>query len=586
MFCFFSFFYFDLIKTAPYYCNFFNRFFVRQIKLDHGRLKATLLSFRRKIIHQQMDWEQVIEGLKEDYPFAVMVKLNQFLMHTDYDSFDVDDHQFITKKILPLILQLLRDNSYDFNFLFDGYSRDISKDLTYPIPHDLIAKIDASAEIQCIDERLQQQGRSILVAITAGTYKATESVVKQGGIPILIDGLQAVQSLEVKSNSIQALGNIASNITGEDMKCRDMVLQANVLDELLNITRNGQHDINLSETTQKCWGNLLIHGYFGQIYNNNKSVRVMIQDIAPILLKYYLQVSPARQLLKCIAYTIGSLVHGKPSPEYDYAAKAIEIFNTLKDINDEGIMKDMIWAISHISNTQNIQLRDSLYSNGLMAKCIRMLSCELDDDSLLALFNIMANVTRNPGPTHVQKLIDCGALQKLKEIMHLTHISNHMKYLFCRVIYNVAQNSQQLPELIDNGLIEILLMSLLHTEKSYITKKAMSAIVQVICFDSHSECTLEQTQVNIFQHLIKFMRECKTEQDLMILLYGIDDIMRCGWFAAKDTYSSIFVKCGGIELLTELLRKECDIVTSKVKQRIRDIQRLWFDNEDIHNEDR
>ena len=71
----------------------------------------------------------------------------------------------------------------------------------------------------------------------------------------------------------------------------------------------------------------------------------------------------------------------------------------------------------------------------------------------------------------------------------------------------------------------------------------------------------------------------------MILLYGIDDIMRYGWFAAKDTYSSIFVKCGGIELLTELLRKECDIVTSKVKGRIRDIQRLWFDefndNEDI-----
>ena len=92
------------------------------------------------------------------------------------------------------------------------------------------------------------------------------------------------------------------------MKCRDMVLPANVLDELLNITSNGQQEMNIIDCKQECLADLLIHRYFGEIYNNNKSVRVIMQDLTPILLQYYLQVSPARKLFKCVAYTMGSLV--------------------------------------------------------------------------------------------------------------------------------------------------------------------------------------------------------------------------------------------------------------------------------------
>ncbi len=221
---------------------------------------------------------------------------------------------------LPTLVQKLRSNEQEeYHYGLIGIRKVLCREADPPIQ----AVIDSGVVPRLIQltslsfpPKVQFEAAWCLTNVCSGTSQQTLYVIENGVISSFLSLLKS-SNLEVVEQSIWGLGNIA----GDSAKFRDLILQQNGTEELVQIVAK----------------------------------------------------STSQGLRRNGAWALSNLCRGKPAPAFALVFKAIPLFCELLTIEtDYEVLKDAAWAISYL--TGNNEGINSVLSYNIVPKLIGFFS--------------------------------------------------------------------------------------------------------------------------------------------------------------------------------------------------------------------
>mmetsp|Transcript_15061 Transcript_15061/g.29690 ORF Transcript_15061/g.29690 Transcript_15061/m.29690 type:complete len:522 (+) Transcript_15061:56-1621(+) len=342
------------------------------------------------------------------------------------------------------------------------------------------------------EPQLQFEAAWVLTNIASGSTNQTFAVVEGGGIELFIKLLESPNN-NVKEQSIWALGNI----TGDSPENRNKVLEAGILFPLI---RELELPNRISFTRNAIW-------------------------------------------------TLSNLCRGKPSPESIFLKKIIFTLEKFIFSDDSGILADVCWAFSYISDgsPERIQM---VIDSGIVQRLTELLMHSNTIVQTPAL-RVIGNVATGDD-LQTQILINCGALPCLLTLLSSAYKS--IKKEACWTISNItAGNPRQIQSVIDANIMPTLIYLLKYSETD-IKKEAAWAI-------SNATSGGTQKQINYLVKLdcISPMIELLTSSDsrvIKVILEGLENILEIGNKKSNESNLNIYTRAieqaGGLEKLENL----------------------------------
>lgn len=368
------------------------------------------------------------------------------------------------------------------------------------------------------EKQLQFEAAWVLTNVASGTSDQTSVIVNGGAIPLFIDLLKSPVK-NIKEQSIWALGNI----TGDSPQNRDLVLEGGVLKPLIE-------ELNFSQ---------------GISFTRNS------------------------------IWTLSNLCRGKPGPKVNYLRQIISVLGKFIFSEDSGVLADVCWAFSYISDGSRERIQLVIESGSLL----RITELLMHSETIVQTpaLRVIGNIATGDD-TQTQAIINCGALPCL-----LTLLSSYFKSIkkeACWTISNItAGNPQQIQSVIDANIIPTLIYILKHSEIE-IKKEAAWAIS-----NATSGGISKQINYMVKQDCLGPMSDLLSSSDVRIIrvvLDGLENILEIGKKKATGNFPNKFSKIieseGGLEKLENLQYHQNNDI---YEQSVRILEKFFGAEEDI-----
>jgi len=264
----------------------------------------------------------------------------------------------------------------------------------------------------------QKEAAWILSNLVSGTSEHTDYVLLNTPLINYISEAFKIPNHELKEQCVWCISNIA----GESENYRNMLVQNGTFDNFVN---SFQYELNCEKRSLE-------------------TIRVYTWCLSNFLL-YYIPLTNS----------------------------VLAIFEELININDEKILKDVIWTIAIVSKKLNYEEMKQFLKFNIITQ--DMLKNLLNDDLVLPLLRICGNFIAGPADV-TQIVLNLGLMSYLPSLLTKTSLDVEV----CWILSNIAAgNFNQIQEILDANIISLIIHYLSY-DKMDLKKECIYVVCNIV----------------------------------------------------------------------------------------------------------
>ena len=267
-------------------------------------------------------------------------------------------------------------------------------------------------------------------------------------------------------------------------------------------------------------------------------------------------------MLRNATWTLSNFCRGKPPPDFNAVAPALETLSHLIFSRDDEVLTDACWALSYLSDGPNDKIQ-TVIEAGVSRRLVELLVHPSPSVQTPALRTVGNIVTGDDIQTQV--ILNCSALPCLLSL--LSSLKKGIRKEACWTISNItAGNKDQIQMVIEANIIDPLIQ-LLTTAEFDIRKEAAWAISNAMVSGTN-----QQIKYLVDKGCVKPLCDLLPSQDdeiVMVVLNGLENILKAGEQEVKDTnsvinaYANLIDEKQGLDKIKELQNHHDPVICEK-----------------------
>ncbi|XP_059654399.1 importin subunit alpha-1a-like [Cornus florida] len=374
--------------------------------------------------------------------------------------------------------------------------------------------------------------------LSTGVCPPIEDVVKCGVVPRFVEFLAREDSPQLQFVAAWCLTNIAA-WTSENIK---VVIFHGAIPIFVKLLGSSDHDVREKAVC-----------FLGNVADNSPKCRDFVfhhDGLLPLLAQTQLTEHGNLSIMRSATWALSNLCGGKPQPPLDQTKLALSALLRLLHSNDDEVLIDACWALSHLSDGTNDEIQ-AVIEAGVCPRLVALLihpSPLVVSPALRTVGNIVTG-----DDTQTECIINHQVLPRLL-ILLTSNYKKSIKKKACLAISNItAGNKEQIQAVIEANIIGPLVRLLQYAEFD-LKLEAARAIL-----NASFGCTHQQIKYLASQGCIKQL---------------------CGLLACPDPRIGTVLKAGedeknldrtgGVNLSVQMINDVAEVVENIKNLRIRD----------------